>query len=292
MNAKIKLSLLALAGVSMLASCGAKGESLTREQAQTELNSYAGKAATPTKVTYEDKTIGENPAKGTKNGTVKSSAILDTANVYGYRYFAEDTGAFQAGSKFYAYAKDGKYMFGSIIGTTKTYYEAATAGEATTKGAITAAITALNTYAVSQATGTANWIKGLDKAETWMNSNSKDKDNSSTYGEGYAGGSVKGYAKEDSYTKYADGSMKADILALYPTNNAQVAMGGEHCIYEWKNYQLTRLFNNYQDYEETLDWENAAIDTPIDANSWTKGDVALVATVTAALATFAHAWSH
>ena len=52
MNAKIKLSLLALAGVSMLASCGAKGETLTRAQAQTELNSYVGKAKTPTKFTY------------------------------------------------------------------------------------------------------------------------------------------------------------------------------------------------------------------------------------------------
>ena len=59
MNAKIKLSLLALASVSMLASCGAKGETLTRAQAETELNSYVGKAATPTKFTYAKKTVAK-----------------------------------------------------------------------------------------------------------------------------------------------------------------------------------------------------------------------------------------
>ncbi|HBM99991.1 MAG TPA: hypothetical protein DD384_01975 [Firmicutes bacterium] len=288
MNAKIKLSLFALASAAMLASCGAKGESLTREQAQTELNSYSGMAATPTKVTYEDKTVGENPSKDTKKGTTKSSAILDTTNVYGYRYFAEDTGNFQAGSKYYAYAKDGKYWMGAIIGSSKTYFEA---NEAIVKAALTASLTALNTYAASQATGTANWIKGLDKAETWMNSNSKDKDNTATYGEGYAGGSVKGYAKADSYTKYADGEMTADITAIYPFQADMVSMGGEHCIYEWKNYQLTRLFNNYQDYEETLDWENASTsDMPIDTDNWTKDDT-LAARVALALVTFAHAWS-
>ena len=110
-----------------------------------------------------------------------------------------------------------------------------------------------------------------------MEANSKDKTNKETYGdsafgygEGHAGGSVKGYIKSESYTKYADGSMKADILAVYPQNDKQVAMGGENCIYEWENYQLTRLYNNYQDYEETMDRAKAdGAEKPIDLNTWT-----------------------
>lgn len=47
-------------------------------------------------------------------------------------------------------------------------------------------------------------------------------------------------------------------------------MGGENCIYEWENYQLTRLYNNYQDYEETMDWTKAdGAEKQIDLNTWT-----------------------
>lgn len=280
MNAKIKLSLFALASVAMLASCGESGTSLTRDQATAELDSYSKNVPAQTKLTYNDKTV--------KAGSKNSSAILDTTAVYGYRHFEVKTGNFEAGSTYYAYAKDGKYMMGAIVGSSKTYFEAS---ETVVRTAITAAMTAATGYANYQAAGTSNWIKGLAKATNWIESNSKDKDDKETYGSGYAGGSVLGYVKSESYTKYGEGSMKADITAMYPKQDAMVTMGGEHCIYEWKNFQLTRLYNNFQDYEETLDWENASTnDMPIDANAWTK-DATLVASVPVALATFAHAWS-
>lgn len=268
MNAKIKLSLLALASVSMLASCGAKGETLTRAQAETELNSYVGKAATPTKFTYAKKTVAK------KSGI--NSAVVDTENLYGYRHFDVAFGeAYEAGSTYYVYKSEGgKFLFGAEVGSAKKYCEVT---ETAVKAALAAGVTALTAYTNGQATGTAKWLAGFDKAEGWMEANSKDKTNKETYGdsafgygEGHAGGSVKGYIKSESYTKYADGSMKADILAVYPQNDKQVAMGGENCIYEWENYQLTRLYNNYQDYEETMDWAKAdGAQKPIDLNTWT-----------------------
>ncbi len=290
MNAKIKLSLFALAGVSLLASCGDSGTTLTRAQAETELDSYASHAQTPTKVTYKDVTIGKNPTKSTKAGTAKSSMILDSAAVYAYRHFDEETGDFPAGSSYYAYkTAEGKYFVGSVVGSTKTYYETI---ETVVKGIITAGIGALKTYADSQASGTSYWLKGFDKSEKWIADNSKDKDNTETYGQGYGGGTVYGYIKSESYKKYADGKMKADITAMYPFQADMVSMGGENCIYEWENYQLTRLYNNYQDYEETFDWTNTvATDMPIDANTWTKGVAVLTGTVTAAMICNAHAYS-
>ncbi len=270
MNAKIKLSLLALAGVSMLASCGAKGETLTRAQAETELNSYVGKAKTPTKFTYTKKTVAK------KTGI--NSAVVDTENLYGYRHFDVAFGkTYEAGSTYYVYkSESGKFLFGAEVGSAKKYCEVT---EDAVKAALAAGVTALTTYTNGEAPSTAKWLAGFDKAEGWMTANSKDKTNKETYkdpafgyGEGHAGGSVKGYIKSESYTKYADGSMKADILAVYPQNDKQVAMGGENCIYEWENYQLTRLYNNYQDYEETMDWNKAdGAKKPIDLNdkNWT-----------------------
>lgn len=268
MNAKIKLSLLALAGVSMLASCGAKGETLTRAQAETELNSYKGKAATPTKFTYTK-----------KNSCQKDwhqLCFVDTENLYGYRHFYVALGeTYEAGSTYYVYKSDnGKFLFGAEVGSTKKYCEVT---ETAVKAALAAGVTALTAYTNGQAASVAKWLAGFDKAEGWMTANSKDKTNKETYGdsafgngEGHAGGSVKGYVKSESYTKYADGAMKADILAVYPQNDKQVAMGGENCIYEWENYQLTRLYNNYQDYEETMDWAKAdGAEKPIDLNTWT-----------------------
>lgn len=292
MNAKIKSTLLVLASVGMLASCNS-GTNLSRAEAETELDSYSKNVKAQTKVTYKDVTVGKNPSKGTKSGTAKSSAIFDTEAVYGYRHFDEETGVFPAGSSYYAYkTTEGKYFIGSIVGSTKTYYESS---ETAVKGIITAAITALSTYTNSQAAGTSYWLKGFDKSESWMSSNSKDKDATATYGEGYGGGSVKGYVKAESYKKYSDGAMKADITAIYPFQSDMVSMGGENCIYEWKDFQLTRLYNNYQDYEETLDWTKASTDDkPIDANTWTKDatlGVTLAATVTAALAKVSHAYS-
>lgn len=275
MNAKIKLSLLALAGVSMLASCGAKGETLTRAQAETELNSYKGKAATPTKFTYAKKTVAK------KSGI--NSAVVDTENLYGYRHFDVALGeTYEAGSTYYVYKSDNdKFLFGAEVGSAKKYCEVT---ETAVKAALAAGVTALTAYTNGQAASVAKWLAGFDKAEGWMTANSKDKTNKETYGdsafgygEGHAGGSVKGYVKSESYTKYADGAMKADILAVYPQNDKQVAMGGENCIYEWENYQLTRLYNNYQDYEETMDWAKAdEAKKPIDLNTWTK-DLTLAA---------------
>lgn len=268
MNAKIKLSLLALAGVSMLASCGAKGQDLTRAQAEAELNSYNGKASTPTKFTYAKKTVAKkNPI---------NSAVVDTENLYGYRHFDEAFGdLYEAGSTYYVYKSDsGKFLFGAEVGSDKKYCEVT---EAAVKTALAAGVAAFTNYANGQAASVAKWLAGFDKAEGWMSSNSKDKTDKETYndsafgyGEGHAGGSVKGYIKSESYTKYADGSMKADITAVYPQNDAQVKMGGENCIYEWENYQLTRLYNNYQDYEETMDWAKAEKSSvQIDLNTWT-----------------------
>lgn len=275
MNAKIKLSLLALAGVSMLASCGAKGETLTRAQAETELNSYVGKAKTPTKFTYTKKTVAK------KTGI--NSAVVDTENLYGYRHFDVAFGkTYEAGSTYYVYKSEGgKFLFGAEVGSAKKYCEVT---EDAVKLALAAGVTALTTYTNGEAPSTAKWLAGFDKAEGWMTANSKDKTNKETYkdsafgyGEGHAGGSVKGYIKSESYTKYADGSMKADITAVYPQNDKQVAMGGENCIYEWENYQLTRLYNNYQDYEETMDWAKAdEAKKPIDLNTWTE-DITLAA---------------
>lgn len=269
MNAKIKLSLLALAGVSMLASCGAKGETLTRAQAETELNSYVGKAKTPTKFTYTKKTVAK------KTGI--NSAVVDTENLYGYRHFDVAFGkTYEAGSTYYVYkSESGKFLFGAEVGSAKKYCEVT---ETAVKAALAAGVTALTTYTNGEAPSTAKWLAGFDKAEGWMEANSKDKTNKETYKDsafgyapGLAAGSVKGYIKSESYTKYADGSMKADILAVYPQNDKQVAMGGENCIYEWENYQLTRLYNNYQDYEETMDWNKAdGAQKPIDLNTWTK----------------------
>lgn len=269
MNAKIKLSLLALAGVSMLASCGAKGETLTRAQAETELNSYVGKAKTPTKFTYTKKTVAK------KTGI--NSAVVDTENLYGYRHFDVAFGdLYEAGSTYYVYKSEaGKFLFGAEVGSTKKYCEV---GEALVRTSLTAGVAAFTAYTNGQAPKVAKWLAGFDKAEGWMEANSKDKTDKETYkdfnvfnyGEGHAGGSVKGYVKSESYTKYADGAMKADILAVYPQNDEQVAMGGENCIYEWENYQLTRLYNNYQDYEETMDWAKAdEAKKPIDLNTWT-----------------------
>ncbi len=279
MNAKIKKTLLALASAGMLASCSS-GTKLTRAEAETELDSYSKNVKAQSKVTYNDKTV--------KNSSASSSAIIDTTEVYAYRHFDVETGTFKAGSSYYAYKNGEKYFFGAIVGSSKTYFEGS---EGTVKTAVTAALTALSTYANSQAGGTSYWLKGFDKSEAWMNSNNKDKDATATYGEGYGGGSVKGYVKSESYTKYSDGSMKADITAIYPFQSDMVSMGGENCIYEWKDFNLTRLYNNYQNYEETMDWTKASTnDKPIDANSWTK-DATLVLTATAALATFSHAWA-
>ncbi len=279
MNAKIKSTLLVLASVGMLASCNS-GTNLSRAEAETELDSYSKHIPTQSKVTYNDKTV--------KDGKAASSAIIDTTEVYAYRQFDVETGTFKAGSKYYAYKNGDKYYFASIVGSTKSYLEST---ETVVKAAVTAALTAVTGYANYQASGTSAWLKGFDKSESWMSSNSKDKDATATYGEGYGGGSVKGYVKAESYKKYSDGAMKADITAIYPFQSDMVSMGGENCIYEWKDYQLTRLYNNYQNYEETLDWTKASTnDKPVDANTWTK-DLTLALTATAAIATFAHAWS-
>lgn len=292
MNAKIKLSLLALAGVSMLASCGAKGETLTRAQAETELNSYKGKAATPTKFTYTKKTVAK------KTGI--NSAVVDTENLYGYRHFDVAFGdLYEAGSTYYVYKSEGgKFLFGAEVGSAKKYCEVT---ETAVKAALAAGVTALTAYTNGQAAGVAKWLAGFDKAEGWMTANSKDKTNKKTYGdsafgygEGHAGGSVKGYVKSESYTKYADGAMKADILAVYPENDKQVKMGGENCIYEWENYQLTRLYNNYQDYEETMDWAKAdEAKKPIDLNdkNWTL-DLTLAAEGLLVFASFGSSFGH
>ncbi len=94
--------------------------------------------------------------------------------------------------------------------------------------------------------------------------------------------------------------MTAEIVAMYPYQQSLMDQGGEKCIYEFKNYQLTRLYNNYQKYEEKFDWANAATSAKID-DTYTKieatgvdGAIEYAALPTAAGLIFgymAHGWS-
>ena len=290
MNAKIKLSVLTLAGVAMLASCGAKGQSLTRAEAETELDTYASKAPAATKVTYTDAWEGET-----------AKLILDTTEVFGYHKFTKavetktdnvTVTTYHAGAEYFAYKNGENYLVGYQDGETKTY---ATADETTVKSILTAALSGVVSYAGYQAQGTSNWLKGFDKTEKWIADNNKDKTSQATYDELGSNSSVKGYISAESYTKYAEGEFTADITAQYPFQQDMIDMGGENCIYEWKNYQLTRLYNNYQKYEEKLNWEAAdTANKGIDMATWTPANAAdklFIAKVTAAIAYLGHAWS-
>lgn len=283
MNAKIKISILSLAGVALLASCGNKGESLTRAQAETELDSYtSSKVPAATKLNYKDQW----------NGSETSVGAFDTEAVYAYRKFTTKTTTIAAGTEYFVYKNGENYLMGYAAGSTKQY---ATVSQTAATTAITTALTLTANYAASQSGGTSYWLKGFDKTDKYFEDNpSLDK----TKGDGYANiegsSTVNGYLSAETYTKYADGEFTVDVTAQYPFQADMIAMGGEHCVYEWKNYQLTRLYNNYQKYEETFDWNNANTSVKsIDTSTWTAvtGTVEVVAfatTVTAGLGTLSH----
>lgn len=258
MNAKIKLSILSLAGVAMLASCGAKGESLTRAQAEAELDSYSNKVPAATKLTYKDQWENAEASYG----------VFDTAEVYAYRKNTVTSNNTTTTTEYFVYKSGENYLMGSSDGTTKKY---ATVSQTAASTAITTALAALTTYANNQIGGTSYWLKGFDKTDAYFSSNPDlDKTNTSGYANIKGSSTVAGYLSAESYTKYAEGELTVDVTAQYPAQADMIAMGGEHCIYAWKNYQLTRLYNNYQKYEETFDWENADTSKKsIDANTWT-----------------------
>ncbi len=292
MNAKsIKLGLFALASVSILASCADKGTSMTRAEAEKELDAIAAKTITTSKVTYSDGW----------DKTTNNTGVADTDAEYAYRKIntavTSTSGSvtvttFAAGTEAFAYKDGDKYIVAYNNGETKNYVESSkdvvdTLAKAFVKGADGYAN---GTY--GQAAGTSKWLKGFDKTEAATGKKeltTEDLNSLST------DCTVKGYIGKESYTKYADGEMKADITAMYPYQSDLMNQGGENCIYEFKNYQLTRLYNNYQKYEEKFDWTAADTSAKITSDYTLVTDTisaaALIVSATAVIGYLAHGWS-
>ncbi len=294
MNAKnIKLGLFALASVAMLASCGSKGTSLTRAEAETELDTIAAKTVDATKLTYSEGW----------DKTTNSTVIADSTAVYAYRKFntavtktvdKTTITVFEAGTEAFAYQDGDNYVIAYSDGTTKQYVTT-TKDVATTY--VSTFITVANSYAngsSGQAKGTANWLRGFDKTEKATGKTTLTTEDLNSLD---ASCTVKGYIGSESYTKYADGEMTANITAMYPYQQSLIDQGGENCIYEFKNYQLTRLSNNYQKYEEKFDWTTASTSTKIGSDytlvpsTDLVNNAAVLANALTAFSYLAHGWS-
>ncbi len=266
MNAKsIKLGLFALAGVSILASCSSKGTSMTRAEAEKELDAIAAKTITTSKVTY---------SKGWEK-TGNNHAVVDKDNVYAYRKVDSaivtvegnvTVTLYAAGTEAFVYQDGDKYIVAYNDGTSKKYF---TTSKDVAVGYVDTFLTALDGYANGkngQAAGTSYWLKGFDKTEAATGKKELTVDDLNSLSTDCT---VKGYIGKESYTKYADGEMTADITAMYPYQQSLMDQGGENCIYEFKNYQLTRLYNNYQKYEEKFDWASADTSAKISTADYT-----------------------
>ncbi len=289
MNAKsIKLGLFALAGVSILASCSSKGTSMTRAEAEKELDAIAAKTITASKVTYSDGW----------DKTTNSTGVVDTDAEYVYRKFntavSSTTGSvtltlFAAGSELFAYKDGDKYIVGYNDGTNKTYFEAKKDDVSTYAKAFLDVTNAYANGAYGQAAGTSKWLKGFDKTEAATGKKELTVDDLNSLSTDCT---VKGYIGKESYTKYADGEMTADITAMYPYQQSLMDQGGENCIYEFKNYQLTRLYNNYQKYEEKFDWTSANTSAKISSDYTVAADsTAIKAKALIGFSYLAHGWS-
>lgn len=289
MNAKsIKLGLFALASVSMLASCGNKGTSMTRAEAEKELDAIAAKTITTSKVTYSDGW----------DKTTNNTGVVDTDAEYVYRKFdtavSSTTGSitvtlFAAGSEFFAYKDGDKYIVAYNDATSKSYFESSKDEVATYTKMFLNAVNAYANGSYGQAAGTSKWLKGFDKTEAATGKTTLTKDDLNSLS---ADCTVKGYIGKESYTKYADGEMTADITAMYPYQQSLMDQGGENCIYEFKNYQLTRLYNNYQKYEEKFDWTSASTSAKISSDYTVATDSAAIkAKALLGFGYLAHGWS-
>lgn len=291
MNAKsIKLGLFALASASMLASCG--GQTMSRADAEKELDAIAAKTITATKLTYSDGW----------DKTVNNTCVVDKDGLYAYRKINTavkvttdnvETTLIKAGSEAFAYQDGTSYVIGFSDGETKQYITSTKDTVTTLVGTFLTAADKYANGASGQAAGTSKWLKGFDKTEAATGKKELTKDDLNSLSTDCT---VKGYISKETYTKKADGEFTADITAMYPYQQSLMDQGGENCIYEFKNYQLTRLYNNYQKYEEKFDWTNANTSVKMEgytavANTDLVTAASVVASATILFAYLAHGWS-
>ncbi len=246
MNAKIKLTLVALATAGFLASCGGKGTpSMTRAEAEAVLDAMPAKATSPVtiKSVYQIKDVTTTTEldisnqdslylhilkKGEESKTVDGTTVTTK--------FDFDLWIYKGESEYILAVND-------RVDESKKYY----GGDAVAKVAITAKSAIMVNHAVNYSTYISNWLKDCDYALAVHNSeegakNAGATDISATF-----------YAMEDESYSGDSVNFSAAMNARYSYDGGKT-LKNEHLTYKWTNSLLEHWTNQESRNEETMSY--------------------------------------